>query len=568
MTPGQAQGSGTARIFRSVFACFLLVNLMKNRCTLPLAWLVVLLFLLTLPLAAVQAQIQAPTWLWAASPGVGTAVGTAVDAAGNLYVAGDCNAATFGTTTLASAGGTGYVAKLTSRGTYEWVVALTAAEASFIADLAVDADGNTYVTGGFISPTLTFGATTLTHISPGNWSTGFIAKLSPAGEWLWATGFGGPQGAAGASLCLDDTGHVFVTGNFRDTITFGATALTGDWGYDHLFVAKLSTSGDIQWAVSTNGGSGIGRRVAVDGDGNCYLTGDFEYGIRCGAMALGPRGKRDLFVAKLTPTGAWAWVVSAGGSDDEVARGLVVDSHGDVVVTGSFSSSSLPFGSLQSLRNSGAPGTDDLFVAKLTPAGVAKWAVRAGGVADDVATALTVDEYDHIYVAGSGGGVPPGGGILTTNRLMDAFVAALTPAGVWQWSVEGGGAGRDVCYGLTRAPDGSFFVAGGITGPTSTFGSNTLVAGNGWEERLLFARLSPPTQPVGPYLTLVPNPAHETVHLSARPGTTVELLDALGRVVRSVTLPTGTASLDVRGLAPGLYVGRAGSARAQRLVLQ
>ena len=45
------------------------------------------------------------------------------------------------------------------------------------------------------------------------------------------------------------------------------------------------------------------------------------------------------------------------------------------------------------------------------------------------------------------------------------------------------------------------------------------------------------------------------------------LLDGLGRVVRTTPLTAGAATLDVRGLASGLYMVRCGGA-ARRLVVE
>ena len=79
-------------------------------------------------------------------------------------------------------------------------------------------------------------------------------------------------------------------------------------------------------------------------------------------------------------------------------------------------------------------------------------------------------------------------------------------------------------------------------------------------------------------LELYPNPASETLRLRL-PGTsahaaTIELLDGLGRVVRtrSATLSTtDAAQLDLRGLPAGLYAVRVRTAAGQyagRVVVQ
>jgi len=69
-------------------------------------------------------------------------------------------------------------------------------------------------------------------------------------------------------------------------------------------------------------------------------------------------------------------------------------------------------------------------------------------------------------------------------------------------------------------------------------------------------------------LTAYPNPATGRVLLTLPPAApAAELLDALGRVVRTAPAQAGTATLDVAGLAPGLYVVRA-AGQVARLVVE
>ena len=69
-------------------------------------------------------------------------------------------------------------------------------------------------------------------------------------------------------------------------------------------------------------------------------------------------------------------------------------------------------------------------------------------------------------------------------------------------------------------------------------------------------------------LLLYPSPCADRVHLDAAAdlaGTALEVLDATGRTVLTRTLRTGENTIDVSGLAPGLYTGAA-TTRGARLV--
>ena len=135
-------------------------------------------------------------------------------------------------------------------------------------------------------------------------------------------------------------------------------------------------------------------------------------------------------------------------------------------------------------------------------------------------------------------------------------------------AVRAGGAGNDAANALSLDAEGGITVAGGCSSPAS-FGGITL---NGTTSNTMayvarFASTALATHApaaLAEAFTLAPNPTAGLVHLSwpnasaaPRP---VQLFDALGREVRRQQLPARTraATLDVAGLAPGLYVVRCG----------
>ncbi len=259
------------------------------------------------------------TLLWAKPAGsthIDEGKGIAVDGAGNSYVTGYFyGSATFGPgeaneTTLTSAGSRDiFVAKYAPDGTLLWAKPAGGTGYHIGFDIAVDGDGNSYVTG-FFEGTATFGSgeaneTTLT--SAGSFDI-FVAKYDPDGTLLWAKRAGGTGYDEGSGIAVDDAGNSYVTGYFYGSATFGPgeaneTTLTSAGSHD-LFVAKYAPDGTLLWAKRAGGtGYDSGRGIAVDGDGNSYVTGNFE-----GSATFGPgeanettltsAGSNDIFVAK------------------------------------------------------------------------------------------------------------------------------------------------------------------------------------------------------------------------------------------------------------------------------
>ncbi len=528
-------------------------------------------------LSSLTAYAQAPTWQDAVSPGPGIVYKMAVDAAGNTYVTGSFSGtATFGATTLTSAGNEDvFVAKRTPAGTWLWATSAGGADAENVAGVAVDGSGNVVITGSFRSPTIAFGTTTLTNAGNNDF---FVAKFTPLGSWQWANRVGGSRSESGRNVAVDGSGNVVVVGSFTSpTITLGSITLTLLNGGYNFFVAKLTPTGTWQWANSAGGNNGdYATNVAVDSSGNVVIAGHFSsMTITLGATTLtNPDPGSNIFVAKLTPTGVWQWAVSARGREIDIVNGMVLDGSGNVIITGFYTSPTLSIGAI-TLTNAGTnPDFGDVFVAKLTPTGAWQWATSAGGSEHDGGVGVAVDASGNVVVIGAfaSPAITFGSTTLTSAGSYDIFVAKLTPLGVWQWATSAGGSNEDSGIGVSVEGSGSVVVTGNFASPTIAFGATTLTNASPGSSAIFLARLSGttglPETAEQPALTLFPNPARTTVQLTGATGATAALLDGLGRRVRTVPVsPEGAATLDVRALPAGLYLLRAGGA-TRRLVVE
>ena len=85
-----------------------------------------------------------------------------------------------------------------------WVSSAGSTGSDMAWDMVLDSQGNSYVTGSF-SDTATFGSTTLT--SAGG-IDGFVAKMDNLGNWLWASQISGSYEDWGAGIDVDVNGNV------------------------------------------------------------------------------------------------------------------------------------------------------------------------------------------------------------------------------------------------------------------------------------------------------------------------------------------------------------------------
>lgn len=154
---------------------------------------------------------------------------------------------------------------------------------------------------------------------------------------------------------------------------------------------------------------------------------------------------------------------------------MAFDAAGNIVVTGSFTGTvQLGFFSLTSV------GGSDVFIAKLSPAGVWLLASRAGGSGADQATALARDSNNEFVVTGQFGSptFPIGSTTLSnttaTGNITDIFVARWTTIGNWDAAVSAGSVSYDYATGVALDGGGTATVVGSFTGATFTAGAFTL----------------------------------------------------------------------------------------------
>ena len=553
---------------------------------------------------------QAPAWQSARAVAVATLGPTgnssvtaiAVDAAGNVYLAGSfVNSVVLGGTTLTCIGGPDvFVAKFNPISSqFVWAQRAGGMGSDYATALAVS-DAGVYVAGTFSGSTASFGPTVLANAG---FEDVFVAKLTDAGStgsFAWAQRVGG-TGYDYASVLVVSGTSMYMAGAFKGTTAgFGPITLTNtNSGTSDVFVAKLTDAGNtggFAWAQRAGGTSDeVSSALAVSGT-SVYMTGRFgsptaDFGPATLALTNSSTAySTDVFVAKLNDagnTGSFIWAQRAGGTGCDEASALAV-SGTSVYVAGGFMSPTAAFGSIN-LTNS---GSDDVFVAKLTDAGNTGsfvWAQQAGGMGNDIAYALAASR-SSVYVAGCFG-IPTGGFGSTTltnagsgRYTGDVFVAKLTDAGSsggFAWAQRAGGTGDDIATSLAVTGT-SIYVGGHFDGYTADFGATTLANPNanpnfiaklGFLAALTDPTLTAPTAPTGPreVAALYPNPARRTATLRLPAGTTpapLTLTDALGRAVRRYSAPAGPeAALDLGGLPAGLYLLR-GAGPAQRLVVE
>jgi Secretion system C-terminal sorting domain/Beta-propeller repeat len=265
----------------------------------------------------------------------------AVDNNGNSYIIGSFSeTAIFGSIAINSTGfGSDiFIAKIAEYGEWLWVVPVDVGWLSYASGIAVDDNGECYVTGTF-HDSVNFGQYSV--VSNGNGDI-FVAKIDTDGNWLWVNSGGGDiDDDVGRSIVVDNEHCSYVTGKFSGSANFGIHNVnsTGYYNYSDVFAAKLDQYGDWFWVINAGSTSNdIGKDIAYDNIGNCYITGSFKGSADFGSTTLSSNSTSDVFVAKVNNFGDWEWAVQSVGTIDSFNFGtsIDIDLMGNCYVTGRF----------------------------------------------------------------------------------------------------------------------------------------------------------------------------------------------------------------------------------------
>lgn len=318
--------------------------------------------------------------------------GVTVDFSGNVIFTGAFGSSGDfdpgpGVTTLTSAGNFDIlVVKLNSTGNFMWAYQAGGPEADIGYLTDVDSLGNIYLTGLF---------TGIVDFDPGpavaepdtfGDSDIFILKLDPAGNLDWVKSVGGSGPDDGRGVVVSPSGDVYATGKFRNTVDFdpgpGTTNLTSASSANG-YILHLDANGNFGWVrhLWSSGGVvsfGIARNAAGELATTGYFsdTIDFDPGGAGYKLVFG--GGSDVYYSRHDPAGNVRWAGKIGGSINDWAGNIDIDSQGDLYPAGYFN---------QTADFAPGPGLDTIVSAGFGDAFFARYSQCDSTFGTDVVTA-------------------------------------------------------------------------------------------------------------------------------------------------------------------------------------
>jgi hypothetical protein len=394
--------------------------------------------------------------------------GIAVDASGDAFIVGTATSNDFPTTpgsyqTACTGGscvnGDIFITELNPTGSgLVYSTYLAGVNTNQGNAIALDSSGNAYVVGYTKSGNY--------PVTPGVFQPicascknalvdAIVTKLNSSGTALvYSTFLGGSNADNAYAIAVDSAGNAYVTGytystNFPTTPGAFQTTLGGPTG---VFVTKINPTASAKVystylngsATGTSACAACGSSIAVDATGNAYVAGlTWETNFPTTVGSFQPNyggGFHDGFVTKFNTTGTGlVYSTYIGGSGDDGATSIKVDSNGVAYVKGNTFSSNFPTtpGAFSTTFIAGL--NSEAFVLLLNPSGSALnySTYLGGGAGSEYGLATTMMALDsqvppNIYVTGYTNSTtfPTTAGAFQTKRSggYDAYVTKFAPS--------------------------------------------------------------------------------------------------------------------------------------------
>ena len=257
------------------------------------------------------------------------------DRIGNVYACGATQDNVYynGNLLLTSRGDyDAYVFKFDTDGHFKWIKQIGGTDSDKAYGIAVK-DANIYVTGYFAGSAQFSSSVILT----GSGGTDvFLAKYDTSGSLAWARKGGGTSFDRGWDVTINTNGEIVCTGEFSDQANFGSNSIHSS-GMMDMFLAAYDDNGNALWAVK--GGStedDIGRGVTHDNSGNLFVVGDYAFTGIFPPLQVTANGYSDVFLASYEANGNIRFVKSYGGTYIDRGRGVGVDNDGRIYICGEY----------------------------------------------------------------------------------------------------------------------------------------------------------------------------------------------------------------------------------------
>ncbi len=334
-----------------------------------------------------------------------------IDNKGNVYVIGRFNSqnliANNGKSISNIGGWDSYLAKFNNNGVCQWIEKVASTNHDYGNDIAIDNNGNIFVTGTWLgNSSLTFN-NGLTLSNTSTTEDIFIAKYDSSGTCLWAEKVASAKYDYVSSIAINNNGDVYLIGNWlgNSTLVFNNDKVLSNTSiYYDAYIAKYNRSGVCQWVEKIVGDNDeVANSIAIDDFGNLFIVGWWR-----GNSILTFNNYKTMtntsiysyiFITKYNDNGVCQWVEKISGDYGVNINSISLDCKSNIYIAGFWrNNSKILFNNNKSLTNS--TEYNDIFIANYDSNGVCLWTEKISSSNNDYSNSAVSDCDGNIYVSG------------------------------------------------------------------------------------------------------------------------------------------------------------------------
>ncbi|MGA2298589.1 MAG: T9SS type A sorting domain-containing protein [FCB group bacterium] len=287
----------------------------------------------------------------------------------------------------------------------------------------------------------------------------FITKMSPDGNIIWSTYFGGSaDDRMSGGVAITKTNDIWIAGETISSnvpLTINAYQKQFRGGSGDGLIINFDSNGQLLYA-SYYGGANYDAftECKINKNNNLCLIGwtfSNDLALTLDAQKTNNNGRYDGMIIKIDTSYNFYYTSYFGGSGDDYLASIAIDSTNNIILCGFTNSNDFPV-SVNAFQNKKLNDIDG-FLVKMTPDNNIIWSTYFGGNGRDYADRTTVAKDNNIYMCG----YTTSTDLFTANNAyqknigggVDIFLTKFDPNGSVIWSTYFGGnldEGQDVPY--------------------------------------------------------------------------------------------------------------------------
>lgn len=287
----------------------------------------------------------------------------------------------------------------------------------------------------------------------------WLVKLDRDGVVEWSKCYGGTFDEYAYDVKQTADGGYIVAGltNSNDG------DVSGKHGKSDYWIVKLDASGSLTWQKCLGSSDDDAARViklAADGG---YIVGGFA--SAADGDVTGNRGMMDVWIAKLSSSGALEMGFNLGGSNDDYIYDLFELESGNILFCATSKSTDFDV-----VGNHGAAGTSDFWIGEATTAGAIQWRKCLGGtLSDELLGASTTADGGYLLI---GSTFSTDGDVSGNHGNQDIWLVKVDATGAFLWQKCLGGTNNEQGWSARRTADSGFLLAGTTNSTDGNVGGN------------------------------------------------------------------------------------------------